>query len=76
MTTWSNGSHMDKSMRTKSIDNQHYIIKSNKVEEQNRRLSIRETIPNISINPFLVEKKYITDITTQENYLIPQNTNN
>lgn len=76
MTTWSNGSHMDKSMRTKSIDNQHYIIKSNKVEEQNRRLSIREIVPNISINPFLVEKNYITDINTQENYLIPQNSNN
>ena len=75
MTTWSNGSYMEKSMRTKSIDNQHYIIKSNKVEEQNKRLSIREIIPNISINPFLADKNYISDITIQDNYLIPQNSN-
>ena len=75
MTTWSDGSYMEKSMRTKSIDNQHYIIKSNKLEEQNKRLNIREIIPNISINPFLVEHNYIKDITTQGNYLIPQNSN-
>ncbi len=75
MTTWTNGSYMEKSMRTKSIDNQNYVIKSNKVEEQNKRLSIREIIPNRSINPFLVEKNYIKDITTQEQFLIPQNSN-
>lgn len=75
MTSWSDGSHMEKSMRTKSIDNKHYVIKCNKVEEQNKRLSIREIIPNISINPFLSEKNYINDITTQEHYLIPQNSN-
>lgn len=75
MTTWSDGSYMEKSMRTKSIDNKHYIIKSNKVEEQNKRLSIREIIPNKSINPFLVETNYINDITIQQSYLIPQNSN-
>lgn len=75
MTTWTNGSHMEKSMRTKSINNQHYIIKSNIVEEQNKRLNIREIIPNISINPFLVDANYIKDITTQDTYLIPQNSN-
>ena len=75
MTTWSNGSYMEKSMRTKSIDNQHYVINSNKVEEQNKRLSIREIIPNQSINPFLVNKNYIKDINTQEQFLIPQNSN-
>ena len=76
MTTWSNGSYMEKSMRTKSIDNQHFIIKSNKVEEQNKRLSIREIIPDKSINPFLVKTNYINDLTIQENFLIPQNSNN
>ena len=75
MTTWSNGSYMEKSMRTKSIDNQHYVIKTNKIDEQNKRLSIREITPNISINPFLVEKNYIKDITIQDSFLIPQNSN-
>lgn len=75
MTTWRDGSHMEKSMRTKSIDNQYYVIKSNKVEEQNHRLSFREIIPNISINPFLVNKNYIKDISMQDTYLIPQNSN-
>ena len=75
MTTWSNGSYMEKSMRTKSIDNKHYIIKSNNIDEQNRRLSIREITPNISINPFLVETNYIKDISIQDSYLIPKNSN-
>ncbi len=75
MTTWTNGSYMEKSMRTKSIDNQNYVMKYNKVEQQNKRLSIREIIPNISINPFLVEKNYIKDIATQDKFLIPQNSN-
>ncbi len=75
MTTWSNGSYMEKSMRTKSVDNLHYVIKTNKVEQQNKRLSIREIIPNVSINPFLVDKNYIKDITIQQTYLIPQNSN-
>tara|TARA_Y100000768_G_scaffold323977_1_gene260588 strand:+ start:266 stop:469 length:204 start_codon:yes stop_codon:yes gene_type:complete len=66
---------MEKSMRTKSIDNQNYVMKYNKVEQQNKRLSIREIIPNISINPFLVEKNYIKDIATQDKFLIPQNSN-
>ena len=75
MTTWSNGTYMEKSMRTKNIDDKNYIIKYNKVEEQNKRLSIRKIIPNISINPFLVEKNYIKDIKTQDEFLIPQNSN-
>tara|TARA_A100001015_G_scaffold208678_1_gene233528 strand:- start:2236 stop:2466 length:231 start_codon:yes stop_codon:yes gene_type:complete len=75
MRTWSNGTYMEKSMRTKKIDDKHYIIKYNKVEEQNKRLSIREIIPNISINPFLVKKNYIKDIKIQDEFLIPQNSN-
>ena len=74
-STWSNGSYMEKSMRTKSVDNLHYVVKTNKVEQQNKRLSIREIIPNVSINPFLVDKNYIKDITIQQTYLIPQNSN-
>ncbi len=37
MTTWRNGTYMEKSMRTKKLDDKHYIIKYNKVEEQNKR---------------------------------------
>ena len=75
MSTWTNGSYMEKSIRPKIINNQQYIIKSNIVEEQNKRLNIREVTPNISINPFLVDANYIKDITTQHTFLIPQNSN-
>ena len=55
----------------------HIEFSKNKKEMHIDKISERELIPQTSMNPFLhgSNNNYINDISIQEKYLIPQNSN-
>lgn len=46
-----------------------------KREDFINKINERELIQRVGINPFLTETSYLEDIETQQNFLIPQNSN-
>ena len=75
MNKWSDGTFMEKSMRTVSVSTQNYIIKNNKKDRYNMEINKRELTPSNNINPFLINNNYIDDLNIQNKCLIPQNSN-
>ncbi len=73
---WRNGTLLEKSMRTKKIDEYKYVIKHNKKDKYNELLSERIPMACSNVNPFFKSENYIHDLQIQNNFLIPQNSNN
>ena len=71
--SWSDGTYMEKSMRTRQIDSCKYIVKDNKKEKYNQLINKRELIPTNLINPHINSNNYIKDLSVQSKFLIPQN---
>ena len=42
-------------------------------EDTNNKLSERELIKHSSMNPYMIENNYITDLNVQDNFLKPKN---
>lgn len=70
---WSNGTILEKSMRCKTIDTKTYIGSSNRSDKFNTIINNRELLPTNNINPFMTSNNYLTDLETQNKFLIPQN---
>ena len=51
------------------------FINENKREETSERMSKREWVANIGINPFHNKQNYVKDISVQDAFLRPQNSN-
>jgi len=49
---------------------------NNKREEANHKLSERYLVGQTKQNPFMLDNDYIKDLDTQQNFLIPKNSNN
>ena len=49
---------------------------NNKREEANHKLSERYLVGQTKQNPFMLDNNYIKDLDTQQNFLIPKNSNN
>ena len=47
---------------------------SNNREDLDTKISNREMLPQIGVNPFMQQSNYVQDITTCDNFLKPQNT--
>jgi len=73
---WSDGTKCEKSTRVKKCHDQLFIIQQSKREAVNEKMSHRENIPQISINPFMIHNKYLDDLETQNQFLTPQDSNN
>ena len=61
-------------METVLQEGQDFISSSSKRETQSSKLNEREWIKQTNMNPFL-QSTYLEDLQTQENFLIPQNSN-
>ena len=61
-------------METVLQEGQDFISSSTKRETQTSKLNERELIKQTNMNPFL-QSTYLEDLQTQENFLIPQNSN-
>ena len=61
-----------------NIDNNNNEIFriNNKREEANHKLSERYLVGQTKQNPFMLDNDYIKDLDTQQNFLIPKNSNN
>ncbi len=60
-----------------SNNNNNEIFRiNNKREEANHKLSERYLIGQTKQNPFMLNNNYIKDLDTQQNFLIPKNSNN
>ena len=60
-----------------SNNNNNEIFRiNNKREEANHKLSERYLIGQTKQNPFMLDNNYIKDLDTQQNFLIPKNSNN
>ena len=70
---WTNGTVMEKSMRSKSIDTRTYTGSSNRTDKFNDLINLRETLPTSTINPFMISNNYLADLETHAKFLIPQN---
>ena len=49
---------------------------SKKREEQNDKLSMRDLVAQTSVNPFLKNTNYVEDLSTQDEFLRPKDSNN
>lgn len=54
---------------------QSNFIEENKREQNSERLSKREWMANVQINPFHKKNNYINDISIQDKFLRPKNSN-
>ena len=70
---WTNGTIFEKSMRSRTLDTQTFIVSSNKMDKFNDIINARELLPTNKINPFLIGNNYLNDLETQTKFLIPQN---
>jgi hypothetical protein len=70
---WTNGTILEKSMRSKTLDKQTFIVSSNKIDKFNDLINAREMMPSNKINPFLINNNYLKDLDVQTKFLIPQN---
>jgi hypothetical protein len=70
---WTNGTVFEKSMRSKTLDTQTFIISSNKTDKFNDIINSRELLPTNKVNPFLINNNYLKDLDIQTKFLIPQN---
>jgi|SaaInlV_150m_DNA_3_1039698.scaffolds.fasta_scaffold91793_2 hypothetical protein len=70
---WTNGTILEKSMRSKMLDKQTFIVSSNKIDKFNDLINAREMMPSNKINPFLINNNYLKDLDVQTKFLIPQN---
>ena len=70
---WTNGTVLEKSMRTKTLDQHTFIVSSNKTDKFNDIINARELMPTNQINPFLIKNNYLNDLDIQTKFLIPQN---
>jgi hypothetical protein len=61
-------------METVLQEGQDFISSTTKRETQSSKLNEREWIKQTNMNPFL-HTTYLEDLQTQENFLIPQNSN-
>lgn len=60
-----------------SNNNNNEIFRiNNKREEANHKLSERYLVGQTKQNPFMLDNNYIKDLDTQQNFLIPKNSNN
>lgn len=60
-----------------SNNNNNEIFRiNNKREEANHKLSERYLVGQTKQNPFMLDNNYIKDLTIQQNFLIPKNSNN
>ena len=79
MIVWSwskKGETLLKSSKRKPKKEKKYnFINENKREKTSERMSQRELTINRSINPFHNTNNYIKDISIQDTYLRPQNSN-
>jgi hypothetical protein len=73
MNKWTNGTVLEKSMRSRTLDKQTFIVSSNKTDKFNDIINAREMMPSNKINPFLIANNYLKDLEVQTKYLIPQN---
>ena len=51
------------------------FINENKREKTSERMSQRELVANIGINPFHNKQNYVKDISVQDTFLRPKNSN-
>tara|TARA_B100001173_G_scaffold209539_1_gene180794 strand:+ start:30 stop:302 length:273 start_codon:yes stop_codon:yes gene_type:complete len=85
--TWTDGTKPDKSSKN---DKEFYLKDNNKNEDKisteksdsitkrelaNDKLNEREMIKQVCDNPFLMNNNYIDVISTQQEFLTPQNSN-
>ena len=56
-------------------DAQSTFVEENKREQNSERLSKREWMTNVQINPFHTKNNYINDISVQDKFLRPKNSN-
>jgi hypothetical protein len=59
-----------------SNNNNEIFRINNKREEANHKLSERYLVGQTKQNPFMLDNDYIKDLDTQQNFLIPKNSNN
>ena len=66
-----------KSLEEKIIINSHQnlFVEENKREQNSERMSQRKLVTNRGINPFHVKNNYINDLSVQDNFLRPKNSN-
>ena len=65
------------SLEEQIINNSHQsrFVEDNKREQTSKRLSQREWVGNRQINPFIKTNDYINDISVQDAFLRPKNSN-
>ena len=73
MNKWTNGTVLEKSMRSRTLDKQTFIVSSNKADKFNEIINARELLPTNKINPYLIDNNYLNDLEVQTKFLIPQN---
>jgi hypothetical protein len=60
---------------TTSFGQEGFTRGNTKKENLNNKLNDRNLIGQVNQNPFLTNSDYLRDIETQQNFLIPQNSN-
>ena len=66
-----------KSLEEKMIINSHQnvFVEENKREQNSERMSKRKLVTNRNINPFHIKNNYINDLSVQDKFLRPKNSN-
>ena len=57
-------------------DSDQFTRISKKREEQNDKLSMRDLVAQTSVNPFLKNANYVDDLSKQDEFLRPKDSNN
>ena len=66
-----------KSLEENMIINSHQnvFVEENKREQNSERMSKRKLVTNRNINPFHIKNNYINDLSVQDKFLRPKNSN-
>ncbi len=72
---WTNGTVMEKSLRTSKVNEQTFLFKNNKRDKFNDSLMSRHMVKQTNSNPFLANRNYLEDLKIQDDFLKPKNSN-
>ena len=82
---WTDGSKCERSMKTQKNDPINEALKENIIPEtltthnkrelSNNKILERGMVSQINQNPFLIRNNYLEDLSIQENFLRPKNSN-